>query len=138
MLHRWRERFERLEINAFSLPMGDDLCVVLTGGQRPHLGAVGVAQVRPSTHDRNKRTTSTSVITLFGHKEDVVATKVAHALAVRLNKNVVVSCGIHVDNITPDEMKFVWEAVDRFCSTYAPDEAIVGVPQALEGCAAAR
>jgi len=135
MFHKWSESLERIEIKAVSLPMGNDLCVVLTGGAKPHLGAVGVAQVRPNTHDPKKLTTSTSVITLFGHKEDVVATKVAHALAVKLNKNVV-SCGIHVDNITPDEMKFVWEAIEKFCNTYSDTETENCTQPVMEGCAA--
>jgi hypothetical protein len=91
--------------------------------KKTHLGAVGVSQVRPNTHDSTKLTTSTPVTTLSGHKEDAVVTKVAHALAVKLNKNVVVSCGIHVDDITPDEMRFVSDAIERFCDTCSPDDA---------------
>ena len=100
------------------VPMGNDLCVVIRGGDLPHLGAVAVAQARPSLQDPTKRSATTSVITLLGHKEDVVARQVAHELAARLDKNVVVCCGIHVDNITTDELQFVDEAVTRFCKTF--------------------
>jgi hypothetical protein len=121
-----------LSLDFTSFSMGNDLCVLITGGSRPHLGAVGVAQVRPNTHDATSLTSSTSVLTLFGHKEDAVVYKAAPALAARLNKNVVVCCGIHVDNITAEEMKFVGEAVDQFCRTFPPpgsvEEAIPLLP----------
>lgn len=132
MLLRWTARGSRLSLDFTSFSMGNDLCVLITGGSGPHLGAVGVAQVRPNTHDAAKLTCSTSVLTLFGHKEDAVVYKAAPALAAKLNKNVVVCCGIHVDNITTEEMKFVGEAVDQFCRTFPPpgtvEEAVPLLP----------
>jgi gallate decarboxylase subunit D len=119
-MFRWTAQHSRVRLDFTAFSMGNDLCVLITGGDRPHLGAVGIAQVRPSTHDRDKLTSSTSVLTLFGHKEDGVVYKAAPALATKLNKNVVVCCGIHVDNITPEEMKFVTDAVEKFCSTFPP------------------
>jgi gallate decarboxylase subunit D len=114
----WSERFGRLSLEAVSVPMGNDLCIVITGGELPHLGAVALAQVRPSLRDHSVLSASTSVLTLPGHKEDEIARKVAEVLATKLNKNVVVCCGIHIDDITAAEMDFVFSAIDRFCSTY--------------------
>jgi gallate decarboxylase subunit D len=122
-MFKWTAQSSRMRVDFAVISMGNDLCVLITGGERPHLGAVGIAQVRPSTHDPHKLTSSTSVLTLFGHKEDSVVYKAAPALAAKLNKNVVVCCGIHVDNITPEEMKFVTDAVEKFCSSFPPDGA---------------
>jgi len=95
--------------------MGDDHCVIITGGDRPHVGAVALAQARPSLRDPSTVSATTSVLTLLGHKEDVVAHRVAQRLASALNRNVVVCCGIHVDAISPAELEFIDQAVNRFC-----------------------
>ncbi len=91
--------------------------MVIMGGERPHLGAVALAQVRPSLENASMLSATTSVITLLGHKDDVVAKRVAERLAAKLNKNVVAVCGIHVDHITADELEFVNEAIERFLET---------------------
>ena len=116
MLPKWTETYGRVTLEAVSVPMGDDLCLVITGGDGPHLGAVALAQARPSLQDSSKVSASTSVLTVLGHKEDILARSAAQCLAAGLNRTVVVCCGIHVDAILPDELRFVEEAIERLCS----------------------
>lgn len=78
-----------------------------------------MAQSRPSLKDPSRVSASTSVLTVLGHKDDIIAQKTAHRLAAALNKNVVVCCGIHLDEITSDELQFVSEAVEKFCDSYS-------------------
>jgi hypothetical protein len=118
MIQQHKEQYQRIAVDFTSVAMGNDLCVVIAGGELPHLGAVAVAQARPSLADKTKTSATTSVITLLGHKEDVIASRVAHALAARLKKNVVVCCGIHVDDIRADEMTFVEDVIRRFCENF--------------------
>nr|WP_176772709.1 hypothetical protein [Sporomusa acidovorans] len=87
--------------------LGTDFCLTVTGGDRSHLGAVAVAQVGESMIEAGKLTTTVSTITLLGHKEDGMARDLAARLATAVAANVVVCCGIHLDNITPDEIKTV-------------------------------
>jgi hypothetical protein len=49
---------------------GDDVVVVLGGGERPHIGALAVAIPRPSLADPEQTSSTSSVITLLGHKDD--------------------------------------------------------------------
>jgi hypothetical protein len=114
----FKEQFGRIHIEFVPVAMGNDLCVSIFGGEIPHLGAVAVAQVRPSLRDPAQRSASTSVITLLGHKEDVIASRVAHDLAAKLNKNVAVCCGIHVDHISTEELEFIDAAMARFCESF--------------------
>jgi hypothetical protein len=120
-LRSWSETWSRITVEAIDIPMGDDHCVVITGGDRPHLGAVALAQSRPSLRDPARVSASTSVLTLLGHKEDVLAHRVAGRLASALNRNAVICCGIHVDAISPAEMEFIDRAVDRFCDLVIQD-----------------
>jgi hypothetical protein len=119
MIQQWKDQYSRIIIDFSSVPMGNDLCVVIAGGEVPHLGAVAVAQAPPSLQDNSKLSASTSVITLLGHKEDENARNVAHLLAANLNKNVAVCCGIHVDDITAEELSFIDGAVKRFCADFS-------------------
>lgn len=116
MLPKWTETYGRVTLEAVAVPMGDDLCLAITGGDRPHLGAVALAQARPSLQDSSKVSASTSVLTLLGHKEDMLARTAAQRLAAGLNRTVVVCCGIHVDAILPDELRFVEAAIERLCA----------------------
>lgn len=85
--------------------MGKDWNVVITGGEIPHLGAVALGIPRPSLQNPAATSASVSVLTLTGHKEDEVARPAAHFLASRLKAPVVVSCGIHNDDIKPEDIR---------------------------------
>jgi len=103
----------RITLNLYTISMGDDLCVVITGGERPHLGAVALSLVRPSISSPLEDSASTSILTVIGHKEDEIVRKAGHALASKLGKNVVVSCGVHIDNITGEEIITVNNIIDE-------------------------
>ena len=100
----------RYQIHATAILIGDDLLVAIWGGTRPHIGAVAVALPRPSladpfdsAQDKPQITSSTSsVFTLLGHKEDEVVKMVSEHLSAQLEKNVVVTAGIHWDDL-PEE-----------------------------------
>lgn len=94
----------RIKITAKAVAVGEDLCVIISGGDCPHIGCVTLSVPRPSLSDENKTSATTSVLNLIGHKDDEAAKYVSQTLSSRLNKNVVVTCGIHVDNITAEEI----------------------------------
>lgn len=90
--------------------MGEDICLILTGGDRPHIGAVAVAQVRASLESEEKLSSSVSNITILGHKEDEIARKMASIAAVTAHSNAAVCCGIHSDNMTQGEIGTILDA----------------------------
>ena len=79
--------------------IGQDVLVAIWGGEKPHIGAVAVAQPRPSLKDPDVTSASASVICLVGHKEDELAKAAAEILAATFNTHVVVTAGIHWDNL---------------------------------------
>lgn len=95
----------RIKISVKAFLVGEDLCVIISGGDSPHIGCVTLSVPRPSLSDLNKNSSTTSILNLLGHKDDEAAKYVSHKLSSRLNKNVVVTCGIHVDNITSEEIE---------------------------------
>ena len=79
--------------------IGDDFLVAIWGGEKPHIGAVSVAQPRPSLKDPNALSASASVFCMIGHKEDELAKAASEILAATLNSSIVVTAGIHWDNL---------------------------------------
>ena len=92
--------------------LGDDLLIAVWGGTRPHIGAVAIAHSRPSLKDPEQVSTTTSVYTVIGHKEDTVARMMAAKIAAALNRMVVVTAGIHWDDLSPDAIKKIVEGCE--------------------------
>jgi len=78
--------------------IGEDLIVCLFN-EAGHIGAVAVAE-----YCEKENRASVSVITRFGHKEDSLASDAAHKLCKAVRRPVCVIAGIHLDNITNDEI----------------------------------
>jgi hypothetical protein len=86
-------------LEAEAVRVGDDLLVCIYGGEAPHIGAVAAATPRPSLGDPDKTSATASVLTYVGHKEDDLAKTAAEGLAAALNTRVVVTAGIHWDDL---------------------------------------
>jgi hypothetical protein len=90
---------EAYNLVALVKEIGEDLLIAIWGGDRPHIGAVAVAQPRPSLRDKDKISATASVFCFLGHKEDLIAKEAAERIASALNTNVVATAGIHWDDI---------------------------------------
>ena len=87
------------DIGARVMRIGQDLLVAIYGGEKPHIGAVAVAQPRPSLRDASRISSTASVFCRVGHKEDDLAKATAEVLSATLNTAVVVTAGIHWDDL---------------------------------------
>ena len=87
--------------------IGDDVLVAIWGGEKPHIGAVAFAQPRPSLKDPEATSATASVICALSHKEDDLVKAVAEILAAALNTRVVVTGGIHWDNLDGEGIALV-------------------------------
>jgi len=94
---RWR-----VEARAFCTAEG--IVVLLTGGQRPHVGAVVLSLPRPSRAAPGRLSCTSTVLPLLGHKDDLVARPLAEELAVACGQAVVVVAGVHVDDATEEDI----------------------------------
>lgn len=102
----------RVEINIKSHIIGDDICIIIAGGDKPHIGCVALSISRESLKDENCGSYTTSVLNLSGHKDEQVARYVAEQVVKALGKNVVIIGGIHVNDIDPQEMDFILNSLD--------------------------
>ena len=94
-------------LSASARLIGGDVLVAIWGGEKPHIGAVAVAQPRPSLRDPEVTSSSASVICRVGHKEDDLVKAAAEILAAALETYVVVTGGIHWDDLAPEAIQQV-------------------------------
>ena len=97
-------------IEAVCVEAGADLVVVIGGGERYHVGALGLTITLPSIKDEEKLTHSTYQIPVPGHKEEALAREGSRELVRLLNRNVVLSVGIHEDDLTQEGIQQYMDA----------------------------
>lgn len=95
------------DLSASVRQIGQDYLVAIWGGDKPHIGAVAMAQPRPSLRDPEVTSSTASVFAYVGHKEDELAKAAAEIIAATLKTNVVVAAGIHWDNLPPEGIQRV-------------------------------
>jgi hypothetical protein len=79
--------------------MGDDI-IVRVFNKNAHIGAVAIAE-----YAAKEKRVSTSVITRLGHKDDIIAQRVAYAVTKSTKRTCCVIAGIHLDEITGTEIE---------------------------------
>jgi hypothetical protein len=95
------------DLSAHVRQIGGDILVAIWGGEKPHIGAVAAAESRPSTQDPNQTSATVSVFCYLMHKEDDIAKAAAKKLSAALNTKVVVTAGVHWDNLSPEGIRKV-------------------------------
>jgi hypothetical protein len=98
---------DRYNLRAAARWIGGDLLVAIWGGERPHIGAVALAQPRPSLKDSGIMSATASVICVVGHKEDDLVKEASEFLASTLKTRVAVAAGIHWDNLDEQGIRAV-------------------------------
>lgn len=117
----------RCQITLTLTDTGDGIQGLLTGGEKPHVGGVVLALPRPSL--RGEGWSADVYITpVPGHKDVDVARTVAEKLARELRLTVVITAGIHSDNLCSEELSKIighcntlasnalsfWSTLDQF------------------------
>jgi hypothetical protein len=88
----------RARVNVTVNSIGSDL-VVRIYNQNAHIGAVAIGD-----YDYEHERASVSVITRLGHKDDALAGEAAYLLSKSIRRPVCVIAGVHLDNITREEI----------------------------------
>lgn len=95
----------KYKVDLMLTQVGRDVVVVVSGGEKPHVGAVAMAVPRPSLKDATQLSSTSSVLTMIGHKDDEVARLASETLARELGKVVVVSAGIHTEKASKTDIQ---------------------------------
>lgn len=96
---------DKYKVKLVAIKSGEDLTVIISGGEKPHIGAMAISIPRPSLKDLNKVSTSTSVFTLIGHKEDELSKQIAENITKITKKITVVIVGLHIEKATSKDIE---------------------------------
>ena len=95
--------------------IGDDLIISVWGGTKPHIGSISVSVPRPGLQDKTIMSATSSIINLIGHKDEVIARKFSEQLAAKFNKNAIATAGIHIDDITENQINILMQNMAELC-----------------------
>lgn len=102
----------RTKVSLLAHTIGEDI-VVFIYNDNAHIGAMSLGE-----YDHKERRTSTSVITRLGHKDDAIAQKGAYLISKATRKPVCVIAGVHLDNITENEIVELTENTVRLVEEF--------------------
>ena len=92
------EKDTRFAVCGTAVRCGKDVAVTICGGSA-HIGAVALAVYEP---ERDSATVST--ITVYTHRDDIIAYTLAKKISKRLHCTVTVTVGLHLDNANAEEI----------------------------------
>ena len=98
---------EGLKIHGFVQKLGKDLLISIWGGAKPHIGVIGIAVPRPSLRNPKRWSATSSNFTFLNHKEDLLVKKLSEKIASQVQAHVVVTAGLHWDNLSPREITLI-------------------------------
>ena len=98
---------DKYKVKLVAIKSGEDLTVIISGGEKPHIGAIAVSIPRPSLKDLNKMSASTSVFTLTGHKEDELSRQIAENITKVTEKVTVTVVGLHIDKAAAQDIEYL-------------------------------
>jgi len=104
----------RYDLWATVTECGDDISVTI-GNSSAHVGAVALGCPRPRVNGQIKKATISSICAME-HRDDIMARLAAETIATEIDRRVAVSCGVHIDNATKNEVMILLEKCKELCS----------------------
>ncbi|MCD7715774.1 MAG: hypothetical protein LUI39_04895 [Lachnospiraceae bacterium] len=108
-LRQYRKSVCGVTILCDVIPMGNDYTICIRDEKNAHIGSAVMAIARPSLTGEGRSATS-SVLNCMGHKDEEIARRIAESVAAKLDCTVVCTCGIHIDNISPEQIQQILDA----------------------------
>lgn len=91
--------------------LGSDYHILVSGGERPHIGCTVLALPRPSLDGSDKMSSTASVLNMMGHKDEEVCRYLAEKVSAGKKATVVCTGGIHMDGITKEQIAEIMETM---------------------------
>lgn len=112
---RIEKKLSFAELTVDITQVGEDWLLVLSGGEKPHIGCTVLAVPRPSLTGSGERSATASVINVTGHKDEAICRLLAETAAGKKDAVAVCAGGFHMDGITEAQIGEVIAAVQEIC-----------------------
>ncbi|MDE5931801.1 MAG: hypothetical protein K2H40_04870 [Lachnospiraceae bacterium] len=94
--------------------LGDDILITVKGGDKPHIGTVVLAVSRPSLTGDGSVSTTSSVLNVTGHKDEVICRILAEKASKKYGVTAACVGGFHIDDINAEQIEEVVSAIRNF------------------------
>ena len=94
--------------------VGNDILITVKGGDKPHIGTVVLAVSSPSLTGAGAVSTTSSVLNVTGHKDEVICRILAEKASKKYGVAAVCAGGFHVDDISAGQIEEVVAAIQNF------------------------
>ena len=84
----------RYRVRLKSYKIGNDRLVIITGGEKEHIGAATLIEEKGHLQTMIKK----------GHKDHIISEKMANIIYDTIEKDLLVICGIHIDDASTEEI----------------------------------
>ena len=101
--------FSELTIEIKSV--GEDILILLSGGDKPHIGCAVLSIPRKSLRDENKISCTSSILNVTGHKDEIICRHVAENFCKKYNAVTVCTGGFHCDNLKAEQIQEVIDII---------------------------
>lgn len=105
-----RKKISFAEIEFEIQPVGENILIVIRGGDRPHIGSCVMSIPRPSLNGDEKISCTSSILNVAGHKDENICRVVAEKFCKKFKTVTICTGGFHVDNLTPEKISEVVDA----------------------------
>jgi len=84
----------RYTVRLESHNVGKDMLIIITGGEKDHIGSATLMESKGHLQTMIKK----------GHQDHVISEKMANIIYDTIEKDLLVVCGIHIDNASKEEI----------------------------------
>jgi hypothetical protein len=117
--HRTGDPHDGRSLTASVCRAGHDVVIVVSGGSRPHVGSVVLAQPHPAPCDRQGGSPTLSVLSISPHRDEPIARPIAESVCRASGRTTVVTAGVHEDDIDRDGIQSYLRLADRMAAELA-------------------
>jgi hypothetical protein len=110
---RVEEGFGKFKVFAEIFELGEDIIILVGGGEKPHVGSIAVAIPRESRKEKGKMSCTSSVYNFLGHKDEEIVRKLAEKICIATKRLVVCAGGVHVENASESDIEILLRNSER-------------------------
>ncbi len=98
--------------------IGNDILITIKGGDKWHIGTAVLAVPRLSLTGDGTMSSTSSVLNVTGHKDEILCRMLAEKISKKYGVNVVCTGGFHVDNMSHKQIEEVVDALQEFTKSW--------------------